>query len=351
MKALLKELESRPPTVLVVGDVMCDTYVFGKVSRISPEAPVPVFEKTEQFRRLGGAANVAANFRALGCAVRLIGVVGADSGACHVRSLLHEQGIADTWLIEDASRPTTEKTRLVAQQQQVLRLDRESRRPISDCVIAQVLAHARSLMEEVDGVVCSDYQKGVCTPDVLGPLISLAQTLRRPIVVDPKKQDFVHYRGATVITPNLAEVEHATRLGTDTHQSLEHAAEILLQKSEAKALLVTRGKDGMSLFCPPEPALHIRSEARDVFDVTGAGDTVIATFSMAMMCGASMGDAARLSNLAAGVVVGKIGTAVVSIKELRKAAHQPKIPHSKRVLQHDRIMPPHQPQDEKQLSP
>jgi D-beta-D-heptose 7-phosphate kinase / D-beta-D-heptose 1-phosphate adenosyltransferase len=328
MKTLLKHLEDRPPTVLLVGDVMCDHYVFGRINRISPEAPVPVFEKTEEFRRLGGAANVAANLRALGCAVRLVSVVGADSGACHVRSLLHEQGIADMWLIEDATRPTTEKTRLVAHQQQVLRVDQESRRPVSDLLAAQLLSHVRSLMKDVDGVVCSDYEKGVCTADVLGPLFALANTLGRPIVVDPKKQNFAQYRGATVLTPNVTEVERATGLGTDTRESLENAVAILLQQSGAKALLVTRGKDGVSLFSPG-PSLHIPSEARDVFDVTGAGDTVIATFSASIMCGFSLAEASRLANVAAGIVVGKIGTAVVSLDELRTTVNDAKSTHSK----------------------
>jgi D-beta-D-heptose 7-phosphate kinase/D-beta-D-heptose 1-phosphate adenosyltransferase len=336
MERLLKLLEERPPTIMVVGDVMCDNYILGKINRISPEAPVPVFESTEQFRRLGGAGNVAANLRALGCAVRIIGVVGADGGGRRVRLLLHEHDIPDTWLIEDAARPTTEKTRLVAQQQHVLRLDQETRTPIGAPLTSQVLAHAAALIKEVDCVVCSDYQKGVCSPDVLGPLFALARAAGRPSIVDPKKHDFAHYRGATVLTPNLAEVEQASRLATDDQGALEHAAEILLHQANAQALLVTRGKDGMSLFSPPDAPLHIASEARDVFDVTGAGDTVIATFSVAMMCGLSLAEAARLANVAAGIVVGKVGTAVVSLDELRKTLGVTKVPHSKQLPQHER---------------
>src|SRR6266478_1122603 len=163
METLLKLLEERPPTIMVVGDVMCDNYIFGKVSRISPEAPVPVFERGERLRTLGGAANVAANLRALGCDVRLIGAIGADSAGSHVRVLLNRQGISDRWLTEDSTRPTTEKTRLVAQQQHILRLDKESRTPLSQSISSKVREDVDTSLAECDGVVCSDYDKGVCT--------------------------------------------------------------------------------------------------------------------------------------------------------------------------------------------
>lgn len=332
MEALLDRcLQKRSPTVLVVGDIMCDNYQLGKITRISPEAPVPVFESIEERQTLGGAANVAANLRALGCDVRLIGVIGADAGGCRMRALLRQQDIADTWLVEDATRPTTEKIRLLAQQQQVLRLDHECRAPLAPSLCSRVLTYAGALMEEVDGVICSDYHKGVCTPDVLEPLFAMARAAGHPIIVDPKKQDFTHYRGATVLTPNLTEVEHASKLTLDGPGFLEQAVDTLLHQSQAQALLVTRGQDGMSLFSPPQPPVHIASRARDVFDVTGAGDTVIATFSMAIMCGLSLEEAARLANVAAGVVVGKMGTAVISLDELRTALCEEE-PHTRKVL-------------------
>src|SRR5215472_18330174 len=196
-------LQQRRPTILVVGDIMCDTYLWGKVSRISTEAPVPIFESAERRHVLGGAANVAANLRALGCEVRLLGVIGSDAAGQCVRELLQQRGIADTWLVEDVTRPTTEKTRLIAHQQHVLRLDRESRTPLASSLVTQILQRGAALMADVDGVVCSDYQKGVCTGALLEPLFAYARAAGRPIMVDPKAHDFALYRGATVLTPNL----------------------------------------------------------------------------------------------------------------------------------------------------
>ena len=320
MEILLERcLQARRPTVLVVGDVMCDVYLWGTVQRISTEAPVPIFESTAQHQVLGGAANVAANLRALGCEVRLLGIVGADAAGRCVRELLHRQGIDDTTVLEDPSRPTTEKTRLVAQQQHVLRLDRESRAPLTPALVKRALQHSTTLLADVDGLVCSDYHKGVCTPGLLEPLFAMARAAGKPIIVDPKVRDFSCYAGATVIKPNLAEVERASGHPVTDPTTLAHAAQRLLHQSQAQALLVTRGKDGMSLFHPPHEPVHIPAQAREVFDVTGAGDTVMATLSMALLCGLPLLDAARLANAAAGVVVGKVGTAVVSPEELRIA--------------------------------
>jgi D-beta-D-heptose 7-phosphate kinase / D-beta-D-heptose 1-phosphate adenosyltransferase len=333
MEELLDRCLGRPrPKVLVVGDVICDTYLWGKVHRISPEAPVPVFEGTERCHVLGGAANVAANLKALGCEVRLLGVVGADAVGRCLRELLHQRGISDTWLLQDESRPTTEKTRLMAQQQHVLRLDQESGAPLAPALIYRALEQAQALMQDVDGVVCSDYNKGVCTPGLVGPLFAMANTACYPIIVDPKVRDFSRYRGATMLTPNLAEVEQASGMTLGDGVTLAKAAGALLRQSHAQALLVTRGKDGMALFHPPEAPEYIAARAREVFDVTGAGDTVVATFSMALLCGVSPSDAARLANAAASVVVGKIGTAVVTPEELRAALRDENGPDERKVL-------------------
>ena len=305
-----------PARVLVVGDVMCDTYLSGHVSRISPEAPVPVFESTEKRHVLGGAANVAANLRALGCEVRLAGVGGDDVTGRYVREQLRAQGIVDDLLVQDAGRPTTEKTRLIARHQQLVRLDHESRLPLPAELNTRILAGVESILAEVDGLVCSDYNKGVCTPDLLAPLFAKAQAANVPIFVDPKARDFARYRGATVLTPNLAEVRHATGDPVEDETSLTTAAESLLRQSEAQALLVTRGAAGMSLFHPPEGPQHVPAHTRDVYDVTGAGDTVIAAFAAAAIGGLPYAEAARLANVAAGIVVGKAGTAVVSREEL-----------------------------------
>ena len=308
--------ENHRPAVLVVGDVMCDVYLWGKVSRISPEAPVPIFESVERKQALGGAGNVAANLRALGCEVYLLGVVGADTAGRCVRDLLQQQGISDSWLLEDAPRPTTEKTRLIAHQQQVLRLDQESRISLSPVLVERALHQIDLLIPKVNGVICSDYFKGVCTPALLRPLFAGTVAAGCPVIVDPKVRDFSLYQGATVLTPNLAEVELATNSTLDTPGSLEKAAAVPLEKTQARALLVTRGKDGMSLFRPPEAVVHIPSRTREVFDSTGAGDTVVAAFTMALLCGFSIREASYLANAAAGIVVGKIGTAVVTPEEL-----------------------------------
>ena len=319
-----------PVSVIVIGDVMCDTYLSGRVSRISPEAPVPVFESTEKRHVLGGAANVAANLRALGCGVRLAGVVGDDVTGRYVREQVRAQGIADDLLIQDVGRPTTEKTRLIARHHQLVRLDQESRLPLPAELIAQTLAEVESILTEVDGLICSDYNKGVCTPALLGPLFAKAKAANLPIFVDPKARDFAQYRGATVLTPNLAEVRHATGDALEDEPSLIAAAESLLEQSEAQALLVTRGEAGMSLFQPPQAPQHLPAHTRDVYDVTGAGDTVIATFAAAAIGGLSYATAARLANVAASIVVGKAGTAVVQRAELEahlKARNAPR--HSK----------------------
>jgi len=338
MEALLDRcLHRRPPTVLVVGDIMCDSHLLGKVSRVSPEAPVPIFESGEQRRTLGGAANVAANLRALGCEVQLIGVIGTDVTGYRIRDLLRQQGIADTWLLEDATRPTTEKVRLIAQQQHVLRLDQESRHPIDSDLITQALEYAAALLADVDGMICSDYQKGLCMPELIKPLFAMAQAADRPILVDPKKWDFTYYQGATILTPNLKEVEQASGAGVDSEEALEKAANTLLHQSQARALLVTRGKDGMTLFHPPHAPLHVAARARDVFDVTGAGDTAIATLGMAVASGLSLSEAVYLANTAAGVVVGKMGTAVVSPQELRTALRSEEGFHAGKVLQRDAL--------------
>ena len=326
-----------PIRVLVIGDVMCDTYLSGHVSRISPEAPVPVFESTEKRHVLGGAANVAANLRALGCEVRLAGAVGDDVTGRYVREQVRAQGIADDLLVQDGSRPTTEKTRLIARHQQLVRLDQESRMPLPAGLIAQILAGAESILAEVDGLICSDYNKGVCTPDLLVPLFAKAKAANLPIFVDPKARDFVQYRGATVLTPNLAEVRHATGDPLADEISLATAAESLLRQSEAQALLVTRGEAGMSLFHPPQAPQHLPAHARDVYDVTGAGDTVIAAFAAAGIGGLSYAEAARLANVAAGIVVGKAGTAVVHREELEAHIRARSVPPQSKLRTCDEL--------------
>ena len=320
-----------PSLVLVVGDVMCDTYLSGTVTRISPEAPVPVFESSGKRHVLGGAANVAANLRALGCQVLLLGAIGDDVTGRYVRERVREQGICDDLLMQDSGRPTTEKTRLIAGHQQLVRMDQESRQPLAPGLIAQALSGVDSFLARLDGVVCSDYNKGVCTADFLAPLFARARGANLPVFVDPKARDFAQYRGATVLTPNLSEVRHATGGHLEDEANLAAAASSLLQQSEAQALLVTRGDKGMSLFHPPHAPRHISAHTRGVYDVTGAGDTVIAAFAAAAIGGLPYDEAAQLANVAAGIVVGKAGTAVVRAEELEAHLAARNAPYENKV--------------------
>ena len=328
--------QGRRPKVLVLGDIICDVYLHGVVNRISPEAPVPIFECGERRPVLGGAANVAANLQAFGCDVCLVGVVGADAAAQEIHELLDKQGIAVDWLVEDASRPTTEKTRLVAPQQ-MLRLDRETRQPLDAAYGRAVADVACALLPQVDGAIISDYYKGVCTPQVLELIFRRAQALGRPVVVDPKARDFTHYLGATVLTPNRLEAERASGRTLRDEVEVEAAGRWLREQSQAEAVLVTRGPQGMSLIASTQAPLHIRPNAREVYDSTGAGDTVIATFTMAMLSGLDYADAAMLANTAAGVVVGKMGTAVVTPAELRAACALEVEPERRKVLTRDEV--------------
>ncbi|PON19685.1 D-glycero-beta-D-manno-heptose 1-phosphate adenylyltransferase [Candidatus Entotheonella serta] len=329
--------QAQRPKILVFGDVICDVYLHGTVNRISPEAPVPIFECGERRPVLGGAANVAANLQALGCEVYLVGVVGADAAAQEIRALLEKQGIASTWLVEDPLRPTTEKTRFVAPQP-MLRLDRETRQPLDGEIAEMVVDVACALLPHVDGAICSDYLKGVCVPEVLKPVLDRAQEIGRPVMVDPKSRDFTCYRGATVVKPNRLEAERASGRVLDNEVEVEAAGRWLCEQSQAKAVLVTRGPEGLSLIVPDRAPLHLPPHAREVYDGTGAGDTVIATFTMAVLSGLDFADAARLANTAGGVVVGKMGTAVVTPAELRTACALEVAPELRKVLPRDELV-------------
>ena len=249
MEALVNRLlHMRSPSVLVVGDIMYDVYLRGRINRISPEAPVPVLDCVDRRDFLGGAANVALNLKSLGCEVRLLGVIGKDEAGSRLRELLAQHDVSDRWLLEDDIRPTTEKTRIVADQQQIIRLDKESRHALSPSLRLLALNMVGELLEEVDGVLCSDYQKGVMCTGFIEALFAMACDAGRPIIVDPKLSDFSCYQGATVLTPNLKEVEQASGIAQTGPEALEQAATMLLKQSHAEALLVTRGKDGMSMF-------------------------------------------------------------------------------------------------------
>jgi D-glycero-beta-D-manno-heptose-7-phosphate kinase len=295
--------------VLVVGDVMLDRYWFGQVSRISPEAPVPVVRVTRSEERLGGAANVARNSKALGAGTTLIGLIGEDEPGTTLETMSRSLGI-NTLLTRDATVPTTIKLRIIGRQQQLLRVDFEQT-PESDA-LAQNLELVRTQAAQHDILVLSDYGKGGLAQ--VEQFIELGARLGKRVVVDPKGDDYSRYRNATVLTPNRAELREV--VGTWRNEAdLENRAQVLRRSLNLQYLLLTRSEEGMSLFSD-EPPLHVPTQAREVYDVSGAGDTVIAVLTCALAAGQTMSDAVRLANRAAGIVVGKLGTADVSPDEL-----------------------------------
>jgi D-glycero-beta-D-manno-heptose-7-phosphate kinase len=319
-RKLLAAMRGRP--LIVVGDVMLDEFVWGKVARISPEAPVPVVEVASESRHVGGAGNVARNVRALQGAAFLVGVVGRDAAAQRIRAELEAAGVRFALVSADDGRPTTVKTRIIAHQQQIVRTDRECADAISTALADELLARIHEALPSAGGVIVSDYQKGVVTPRVMRAIVSAARRRHVPVLVDPKVRHFALYRRATVVTPNQNEAELASGLRIRSEEDLSAAGHRLLKMLDAEALLITRGEQGMDLFCRGRRPMHVPTFAREVYDVTGAGDTVIATLALALAAGARMPEAAVLANCAAGVVVGKVGTATTSQEELLVAIEE-----------------------------
>jgi D-glycero-beta-D-manno-heptose-7-phosphate kinase len=305
-------------TVLVVGDLMLDEYIWGDVRRISPEAPVPVVDVGGQTSVPGGAANAAVGIVSLGGKVMLGGVVGADPAAERLREALKDQGIGSDGVIVHPERPTTTKSRIVAGAQQVVRADVESCDPPDEPAEQDLLCWIEQRAAGADAVIVSDYAKGVVTSRLAQRVITVAKARQIPLIVDPKGSDFSKYRGATVVTPNLSEAEQVVNASITNEQSLREAGQAIGARLGSTSLLVTRGAHGMSLFGPGDSAdpMHVPATARNVFDVTGAGDTVVAALAMSLASGASLADAARLATLAAGIVIGKVGTSTVSLDEL-----------------------------------
>lgn len=305
-------------TALIVGDVMLDEYVWGDVRRISPEAPVPIVEARSRTFAPGGAANVAANVKSLGGEVWLGGVTGAGPYARQLCEVLSERGILADGLQRDRERPTTLKTRVLAQGQQIVRVDSERTAPLCPAIEAALLDWMEAHVARADVCILSDYDKGVVSERVAQAFICMSRRAGKPLVVDPKGRHYEKYVGATVITPNLREAEQVTNRRVEGDGDLMDVGRALLKQLDGSALLITRSAEGMSLFVKGAKPLHIPSVARSVFDVTGAGDTVISTLALALAAGAPFAAAARLANYAAGIVVGKIGTAVTTIEELAK---------------------------------
>jgi D-beta-D-heptose 7-phosphate kinase/D-beta-D-heptose 1-phosphate adenosyltransferase len=316
-RALLKGMKDK--RVLVVGDVMLDEFLWGKVVRISPEAPVPVVEVTAQSFHLGGAGNVASNVRALGGNAVLAGVIGDDAAGQRIREELAAAGIEAPLAVSHAGRPSTVKTRIVAHHQQVVRADREQSEDISDALEQKLIEGVRRCLPSCRAVIVSDYRKGVVTQRVMAAILSGARRRKIPVLVDPKVRHFRLYRRVFLVTPNQLEAEQATGLRIRTTSELQAAGKRILELLGCDAALVTRGEHGMSLFERNRKPVHIPTAAREVFDVTGAGDTVIATLGLALCAGARLTQAAMLANDAAGVVVGKLGTATATPDEVLAA--------------------------------
>jgi D-beta-D-heptose 7-phosphate kinase/D-beta-D-heptose 1-phosphate adenosyltransferase len=316
-QAVLANFKQR--SILVLGDLMMDEYIWGRVSRISPEAPVPVVEVTHESVRVGGAANVAANLRALGAQVHMLGAVGNDSVGERLVGELESLGIKADGVVVDRDRPTTVKTRVVAGSQHVVRFDREISRDLAPAATRRLAEAVRERLPHVDALVISDYAKGVVTPGLLRQALPLARRMGRIVTVDPKVRHFPLYRRATAVTPNHHEAAAAAGTVIRSEEDLVRVGLRLLHRLQAEALLVTRGELGMSLFERGRGVHHIPAVAKEVYDVTGAGDTVMSALTLALAAGATMRAAATIANHAAGVAVGKVGTAVVTLAELRGA--------------------------------
>lgn len=307
----------RDQKIVVLGDVMLDEFVWGDVTRISPEAPVPVVDIRRESVHLGGAANVLANIVALGARACVVGVVGNDSAGQRLRASLQEASSfqTDSYLVVDEGRPSTTKTRIIAHSQLVVRADREQRTPVNGQIEARILDSLKLALQDADAFVISDYDKGVVTPSILGQILPSAYE-RVPVLIDPKIRNFSHYQPASLITPNHHEALRLTNTEEDSDDGLHRAAAIIQGKLNCDAVLITRGDRGIMLLERDHDPVYVETTAREVYDVTGAGDTVIATLAAALAAGATMLEAANLANHAAGIVVGKVGTATATAEEL-----------------------------------
>jgi D-beta-D-heptose 7-phosphate kinase/D-beta-D-heptose 1-phosphate adenosyltransferase len=302
--------------ILVIGDLILDEFVWGEVTRISPEAPVPVvWVKSESFMP-GGAANVANNIASLGAKVYITGVVGKDERSGILKEGLIEKGINIDGVIDDDARPTTLKTRVIAHHQQVVRIDKERIDGISSNVLDRIVAYVKDIIDEMDAVIIEDYGKGVISVKLLKEILTIAKKKKKIITVDPKEEHFSYYKGVTAITPNHHEAAQAAGIKAKDKGAILKTGKTLLRKLKCEAVLITLGENGMQLFEKNGVITHIPTVAQEVFDVSGAGDTVISTFTLALALGADIKDAACISNIAAGIVVGKVGIAVVTQEEL-----------------------------------
>ncbi len=300
--------------VLVIGDVMLDRYIYGSVNRVSPEAPVPVVQLQETILSVGGAANVAANIVGLGAKVFLVGIIGDDIEATEVTSALLKINISPDNIFKKIGRKTTVKTRVIAQNHHIVRIDQETTEKLSEADEKIVWSKVQLLIEKSSIVIISDYAKGLLSDNLIALIISKCNETSKKIIVDPKGKDFFKYRGATILTPNRKEAFEAHKTN---EIKIEIVGKNLIADNNLSSLLITEGEDGMTFFQKNEKPIKFSSVARKVFDVTGAGDTVIATLSVALGFGMDLIDSVRLANTAAGLVVEKVGTTTIELKALQ----------------------------------
>jgi D-beta-D-heptose 7-phosphate kinase/D-beta-D-heptose 1-phosphate adenosyltransferase len=305
--------------LLVVGDLMIDEYVWGAVDRISPEAPVQVVSVLREDLTLGGAGNVANNLRALGARVAVAGVVGTASDGNHLIEMFRELAVDCRGVVQEAERPTTRKTRIIASNQHVLRVDRETKRDIAAASFDRLAHFVESVMPEMDAVLVSDYNKGLITRELMARLTAAARRQGKAVIVDPKGVDYLKYKSATLLTPNRKEASLASGVQIVDDASLSAAARQIMATAELDQLLITLGQEGMALFQTDKPVYRVATRARQVYDVSGAGDTVLSVLGLALGLGASFEESTKMANAAAGVVVGKVGTAPIRIEELLSA--------------------------------
>jgi D-beta-D-heptose 7-phosphate kinase/D-beta-D-heptose 1-phosphate adenosyltransferase len=320
---LLEIIDSfRRVVVLVVGDVMLDRYWWGSVHRISPEAPVPVVRLERSTLAAGGAANVAANIAGLSARPLLVGLIGDDEGGRELPGVLQESGVSSEYLCRLPGRATTLKTRIVAHSQHVVRIDHEDATQISEEEAQATAARIIELLPQAHVLLLSDYAKGLLAPALLQQVIAEARRLELPVLVDPKGRDYARYAGATMLTPNRFEAAQVSAMDAGNQEATEAAGAQLLSQLEVDSFLITQGEDGMTLFRRGEEPLHLSALARDVYDVTGAGDTVISTLSLALGAGADLVTAARLANMAAGLAVEQVGTTIITLELLRRTIEE-----------------------------
>ncbi|MFZ4619594.1 MAG: D-glycero-beta-D-manno-heptose-7-phosphate kinase [Bacteroidota bacterium] len=323
IEELLKNITAK--RIAVVGDVMIDRYIWGTVHRISPEAPVPVVEVESESSRLGGAANVANNITSLGARSLLIGVVGNDMSGKDFSSILEQQKTSSDGIVIDPSRPTTVKTRVIAHQQHVVRIDSEEKKDVDQAIQSKIMQVLESNIASLDGIIIEDYNKGVVTKDLIVGIIALANKHSKIITIDPKYNHFFEYKNVTVFKPNKKETEEALGKKLKTEEDVIAAGKALLERLNAENVLLTRSEKGMSLFERNGTVTHIPTFARTVADVSGAGDTVIATLTAMLASGGTIAEAALLANIAGGIVCGEVGIIPIEPSVLRKTVMEQKL--------------------------